>query len=91
MLSMDKRSLKGLSSSGGTASEGHVELGRAFTREELLDQKRQSKLQSETKEMERSHLKKPIQRKGFIRFADYESKLKMMDTALFLFGLKLHK
>ena len=32
-----------------------------------------------------------VTRNGFIRFADYQSKLRMMDTAMFLFGLKLHR
>lgn len=38
MLSMDKSSLNGVTSD--TASEGYVELGRAFTKEELFDHKR---------------------------------------------------
>ena len=36
-------------------------------------------------------LEKPITRTAFIKFKDYESKLQMMDTALFLFGMKLHQ
>jgi hypothetical protein len=35
-------------------------------------------------------LEKPITREGFLKFDSYESKLEMMDTALFLFGMKLH-
>jgi len=33
----------------------------------------------------------PIRRRGMIEFEDYHSKLKMMDTALFLFGMKLYR
>jgi hypothetical protein len=35
-------------------------------------------------------LERPIKRDAFIKFKSYESKLEMMDTALFLFGMKLH-
>lgn len=43
------------------------------------------------KEMERLGLNKPISRSGFIKFKNYHDKAQMMDTALFLFGMKLHK
>lgn len=33
---------------------------------------------------------KPITRNGFIKFADYNQKLNFMDTALYLFGMKLY-
>ena len=62
-----------------------------FTKEDLYDKKRKTELQLEEKtSIERDKFDKPIMRSGFIRFADYASKLKMMDTALFLFGVKLH-
>ena len=67
------------------------ELTNAFKKEDLFDHKRQAKLQTETREIERSHLQKMVTRRGFIRFSDYQSKLRMMDTAMFLFGLKLHR
>ena len=43
------------------------------------------------KERDKFGLEKPIRRKGFLKFASYKSKLRMMDTALFLFGMKLHR
>ena len=43
------------------------------------------------KEKEKFGLEKPLQRWGFLKFADYKSKLRMMDTALFLFGMKMHQ
>ena len=85
MVKMDKKDLN------EAANQSDDEVGRPFTQEELLSQKRQSKLQAENKELERSHLAKAVTRKGFIRFQDYSSKLRMMDTAMFLFGLKLHR
>ena len=87
MISMTKKGIKELS----TASEGSIDNGRPFSKEELFDQKRQAKIKTETKDIERLHLKKPVTRKGFIRFADYSSKLRMMDSAMFIFGLKLHR
>ena len=55
MINMDKKELQGKTS---TASEYDSEFDstRAFTKEELLDQKRQSKQQAESREIERSHL-----------------------------------
>lgn len=41
--------------------------------------------------MERTRLEVPVIRQGFIKFKNYADKLRMMDTALFLFGLKLHQ
>ena len=60
---------------------------------EINDIKRKAEVQQEFKKRERQilGLDKPVQRTGFLRFNSYESKLRMMDTALFLFGLKLHK
>lgn len=90
MLNLDKNDFSGASTMS-TDYDSELERMRAFTQEELLDQKRQAQVQTENKDMERSHLEKAVHRKGFIRFSDYTSKLKMMDTALFLFGLKMHK
>lgn len=56
-----------------------------------MDTKRQVALQNEISKKERAHLEKPVARDGFLKFADYNSKLEMMDTALFLFGMKLHR
>jgi hypothetical protein len=36
-------------------------------------------------------LDKEINRSGLMIFEDYESKLNMMNTQLFLFGMKLHR
>lgn len=36
-------------------------------------------------------MQQPVTRQAFIEFASYDSKLRMMDTSLFLFGLKLHR
>jgi hypothetical protein len=36
-------------------------------------------------------LDKHVGRSGFLKFKDYQSKLKMMDTPLFLFGMKMQK
>jgi hypothetical protein len=36
-------------------------------------------------------MQNPVKRRGFLKFANYESKLKMMNTALYLFGMKLHR
>jgi hypothetical protein len=33
----------------------------------------------------------PVTQEVLIKFKDYKSKLKMMDTALYLFGLKLYR
>jgi len=56
-------------------------------------QKRKSELVHELKKKEARTLglDKPVTRQGFLKFASYESKLRMMDTALFLFGMKLHR
>lgn len=89
MMSMDKGSVLGTSSATSDADHS-MEGEKAFTREELFDEKRKSKLQAESKEIDRSNLKKVVHRKGFIKFESYEHKLRLMDTALFLFGLKLH-
>ena len=64
-----------------------------FQHEDLLDQKRMAELDTEQRKKERDKfgLEKPIKRKGFFKFSSYTSKLKMMDTALFLFGMKLHR
>jgi hypothetical protein len=43
------------------------------------------------KKIKKMGLDKFISRGGFLRFKDYHSKLKMMNTALFLFGMKLHR
>jgi len=43
------------------------------------------------KNTERKGMDKAVGRTGFIKFKDYESKLKMMNTPLFLFGMKLHQ
>ena len=43
------------------------------------------------KEREFLGLDKQILRAGFIVFEDYYSKVKMMDTPLFMFGMKLHR
>ena len=42
------------------------------------------------RERELMGLDKPVYRSGFITFKDYETKLKMMDHPLYLFGLKLY-
>ena len=89
MFSIEKTVLKGQAKS--QMSDGESDNGRAFRTDELFDSKRQAKMQAENKEIERSFLKNAVSRNGFIRFGDYTSKLKMMDTALFLFGLKLHR
>lgn len=59
----------------------------------ILAETRAVKLKSEinTKSIERKGMDKAVGRSGFIKFKDYESKLKMMNTPLFLFGMKLHK
>lgn len=59
----------------------------------LVDSKRQNQLQQEVSKKEKIELglEKPVAREGFIKFADYNSKALMMDTALFLFGMKLHR
>ena len=59
----------------------------------LLDQTRVAQVQQENKEKDKVSLKldQPIKKTGFLKFDSYESKLKMMDTSLFLFGLKLHR
>jgi hypothetical protein len=43
------------------------------------------------KNIKRLGLDKFVSRSGFIEFTKYHNKLKMMDTDLFLFGMKLHK
>lgn len=43
------------------------------------------------KEMEKLGLNRPVSRSGFIKFNSYLSKALMMDTALFLFGMKIHR
>ena len=94
LMSMSSKDLKGASVSSSLDTDSQTDSvggGRAFTEDEIFDEKRQSKLQQESKEFDRVNLKKAISRNGFIVFKDYESKLKMMDTALFLFGLKLHR
>ena len=97
MLNIDKSELEGFKSgrsSGATTTDFDSELersARAFREEDLFDTKRKSKLQAETKEIDPTQLQRPVERRGFIRFADYQSKLRMMDTALFLFGLKMHR
>lgn len=58
--------------------------------DKVLDTRRQAALQQEISKKERANLERPITRDAFIKFKSYESKLEMMDTALFLFGMKLH-
>ena len=36
-------------------------------------------------------LNEPVLRSGFLTFAEYEQKLRMMDHPLYLFGMKLHE
>lgn len=64
-----------------------------FDPSEILDQKRIAQVEQEISKKERNvlGLDKPIKRECFIKFKDYESKLQMMDTALFLFGMKLYR
>ena len=59
----------------------------------LLDDKRMSDLTSEGKEKMKKMLKLEdnILKRGLLKFGKYEDKLKFMDTALFLFGMKLHR
>ena len=61
--------------------------------EEFVTERRLNELKEELnkKEQEKLGLERPITRNAFLKFADYSSKLKMMNTALFLFGMKLHK
>ena len=47
------------------------DFAKAFKKEDLFDHKRQAKLQTETREIGRSHLQKMVTRKGFIRFSGY--------------------
>jgi len=53
MMNLDKTDLDGTTTTFSDAEED-TENGRAFTKEELLDSKRKSKIQAENKEMERS-------------------------------------
>ena len=59
----------------------------------LLDQKRMSDLTGQGKEKMKKMLKleDKILKRGLLKFNKYEDKLKFMDTALFLFGMKLHR
>ena len=59
----------------------------------FVDEKRMVSLKSELsqKNTERKGMDKAVGRTGFIKFKDYESKLQMMNTPLFLFGMKLHQ
>ena len=43
------------------------------------------------KEISKLGLDRPVSRSGLLKFKTYEDKLKMMDTPLFLFGMKLHR
>jgi adenine-specific DNA methylase len=41
--------------------------------------------------MQKLGLNRPILRSGFLKFKAYNEKIKMMDTPLFLFGMKIHR
>jgi hypothetical protein len=58
-----------------------------------LFKRRVDEIQSEVskKEMQEKGMERPVQKDGLIKFENYESKLEMMDTALFLFGMKLYR
>ena len=58
---------------------------------EILNQRRRSQLQYETRALDRKHLDKELKKPLFIEFKDYASKLRMMDSPMFLFGLKLYQ
>ena len=47
--------------------------------------------ENEIRESDRLNFEETISKPGLIEFKNYTSKLRMMDTALFLFGLKLHR
>lgn len=63
-----------------------------WDKDEVVSQQRKVDIVNEIKRKEKTDmgLEKPIQRSGFMKYQNYEDKLKMMDTALFLFGMKLH-
>lgn len=54
-------------------------------------QKQEALMNIRKKEQEKHGYKKPIQRSGFIEYENYIDKMKMMDTPLFLFGMKLNR
>jgi hypothetical protein len=74
-------------------TKGASKKGQAKRMLKLVDEKRMVSLKSELsqKNTERKGMDKAVGRTGFIKFKDYESKLKMMNTPLFLFGMKLHQ
>lgn len=87
-MSLSKKELKKIKPEQLSRSKETKEL-----QPEILDNKRKSELQQEFKKKERLTLglEKPVIRTGFLHYNNYESKLRMMDTALFLFGMKLHR
>ena len=58
-----------------------------------MDERQIEQLVSELqqKNVKKYGLDKEVQRSGFIKFDSYQDKLKMMNTDLFLFGMKLGK
>ena len=58
-----------------------------------LFNRRVDEIQTEVskKEMQEKGMEKPVTKDGLIKFEDYGAKLQMMDTALFLFGMKLYR
>ena len=65
-----------------------LEMEDMKSRNQLDDQKAAQAIREREREL--MGLDQPIYRSGFITFDDYETKLKMMDHPLFLFGLKLY-
>jgi len=57
-----------------------------------LDLKLKAEALNEIKKKERANLKldHQVNMSGVIEFQDYTSKLKMMNSALFMFGMRLH-
>jgi hypothetical protein len=63
---------------------------------QLVDENKEKIIQKSSKAMQlrKEMLKKmeePVTQDVLIKFKDYRSKLKMMDTALYLFGMKLYR
>lgn len=81
LLSKDEFSLA--EEKASTSKKKTLEINERHTDQALMDIRK--------KEMEKLGLNKPISRSGFIKFNSYYNKALMMDTALFLFGMKLHR
>jgi len=81
---------------GGTSRVQHNEKYiQAVEKEELLSQVRMDEQRAmqylRARERDLLGLDKQVSRTGFLVLDSYETKLKIMDHPLFLFGLKLHE